>query len=475
MADLLGATNHVPGYERNTISNSSQLSPSSTQVQNIPTPTRVNRPDSRTDRQDNGSQNDLGQIQYDSNFQTFFQRLKEADGLSEVMTKLLAGREGTVVLSGMSDGISAELAQVMEMLRMDPEQMKQFLTEQAQAGSRFQGPLFSLLRKAYSSASSDAVQTDILQFLKSYLDHSSTSHIEGNILRDLGKMADAMPDSWASKLRDMISQLKNGIAAGDRQGNISLMQRSVIPLMSDYVDATHDMGLPRALLSMLTLNLARYENGSTENLLENFHQLSGYGTLKGTLGKIDDETLLKQLERNQWDPSTSANQFADHLVSAAARALRGEGSAETQQIMQQLVNAMLINESVYMPVNHFLIPMEMNGKKLFSEMWVDPDDQKSGSGGQDGTMKFLFKMDVETLGLFDVVLTCRDRDVDLRIACPEKVSSFSKEIESAMSDILTRNGFNSANITVRKMERPVTLTEVFPKIFEGKNSVNVKV
>jgi hypothetical protein len=131
-----------------------------------------------------------------------------------------------------------------------------------------------------------------------------------------------------------------------------------------------------------------------------------------------------------------------------------------------------------MPLNHYLIPLEWNGKMLFSEMWVDPDAEKDGSrsgGGQDGTMKFLFKMDVESLGLFDVVLTCRDRDVDLRIACPEKVSSFSKEIETAMSDILTRNGFNSANITVRKMERPVTLTEVFPKIFEGKNSVNVKV
>jgi hypothetical protein len=255
-----------------------------------------------------------------------------------------------------------------------------------------------------------------------------------------------------------------------------LIQRSVLTLMSDYVDATHDMGLPRSLLSMLTLDLARYENGSQENMLENFHQLGGYASLKGTLGKIDDEALLKLLERNQWDASTSAAQFADHLASAASKALQGEGSAETQQVMQQLVSAMLINESVYMPVNHFMIPVEVNGKKLFSEMWVDPDADNNGSraGGQN-TMKFLFKVDVESLGLFDIVLTCQDKDVDLRIACPETVSSFSKQIEAAMSDILTRNGFNSANITVRKMERPVTLTEVFPKIFEGKNSVNVKV
>jgi hypothetical protein len=44
-----------------------------------------------------------------------------------------------------------------------------------------------------------------------------------------------------------------------------------------------------------------------------------------------------------------------------------------------------------------------------------------------------------------------------------------------MKEILTRNGLNAASVSVKKMERPVTLTEVFPRIFEGMNSVNVKV
>ena len=44
-----------------------------------------------------------------------------------------------------------------------------------------------------------------------------------------------------------------------------------------------------------------------------------------------------------------------------------------------------------------------------------------------------------------------------------------------MSQILTRNDLRPSRVAVRRLERPVTLTEVFPKIFEGKNSVNVKV
>ena len=52
---------------------------------------------------------------------------------------------------------------------------------------------------------------------------------------------------------------------------------------------------------------------------------------------------------------------------------------------------------------------------------------------------------------------------------------FSQQIETTVSQILARNDLRPSRVAVRKLERPVTLTEVFPKIFEGKNSVNVKV
>ena len=397
--------------------------------------------------------------------------------MAESLARLFSGREGTVVLSGMSEGIAQEMSEILEMLRMDKEQLLDFLMGQFRAGTRFGGALFALLRNAYARASSSGVRADILQFLRCYADFGSTAHIEGNILRNLSDMADAIPASWAEKLRELMAQLENGMAAGDRKGNVELLQRGVISYMAGYVERTHDLGLPRTLLTMLALNLARYENGSEEKLLEAFHQLSGYGTLKGQLGGIDDESLLRLLRSSQLSQSGTAVQFSDHLAAAAARALRGEGGAEVQQAFQNLVGAMLVNESVYMPVNHYLIPLEWDGRMLFSELWVDPDaeEEKGRGGGREKTMKFLFKMDVQSLGLFDIILTARDSEVDIQIACPEKVAPFSRQIETAVSQILARNDLTPSRVAVRRLERPVTLTEVFPKIFEGKNSVNVKV
>ncbi len=478
MPDLLGPANPVPGYDSAAINRNIALSPEHTQTQTIVDPGRVSRPDGRTEQQDNGSSANSGQIRYDSNFHTFLQRLREAPDLASTLSRLFAGREGIVVSSGMSEGIAGEMSKVLEMLRMDEAQLLDFLLGQFQSGTRFGGALFALLRNAYAKASSDSVRTDILQFLKSYLDYASTQHIEGNLLRNLNGMAASMPSSWASQVQELIAKLQNGIAAGDRRGNLQMLQRELFPYISSYVDRTHDIGRARGLLTLLSLDVARYENGSVENLLQAFHQLSGYGTLKDQLGGIDDQSLLKLLQNSRFNGASAANQFSNHLSEAAARAMRGEGSAEVQEIFRQLVSAMLINESVYMPVNHFLLPLEWDGRMLFSELWVDPDaeEKEQKNEGQTGsTMKFLFKIDVQSVGLFDVVLTNRDREVELMVACPERVAPFSKQIEQAISTILINNGLTPAKVNVRKMERPLSLTEVFPKIFEGRNSINVKV
>ena len=194
---------------------------------------------------------------------------------------------------------------------------------------------------------------------------------------------------------------------------------------------------------------------------------------------IDDQSLLLLLKsRGGGAEASKAIEFSNQLAAAAARAFRGEGSAEVQQAFQNLLAAMLLNESVYMPINHYLLPLEWDGRMLFSELWVDPnaeEEHNRGGGGGKNTMRFLFKMDVQSLGLFDVILTAQGADVDVQIACPDAAVPFTKQIGDAVSQILTRNDLKPARVAVRRMDRPVTLTEVFPKIFEGKNSINVKI
>lgn len=475
MPEILGATNPVPGYDNTGANRNPQISSNDTQISNVPDPNRVTRPDNRAEQQDSGQLNS-GTIRYDSNFQAFLQRLRQAPTALEGLTALL--RSLTVVSSGMSEGIAGEMAKLLQQIPMDEQQLKQFLFSQVKNGSKFRGALFALLRNAYGNAASETVRQDILQFVKAYGDFTSSSHLEKNLLRNLLAMADSMPKSWGEHLRQLAGELQNSMASGDRAAALALLQQRLFPYMADYVDRTHDMGTPRALLSLLTLDMARYENGSAENVLQAFHRMTGFGTLRDQLGGIDDQALLHLFKGMAADEQSPSARFADQLAEAAGRALRGEGDAQVQEAFRQLTDAMLVNESVYMPINHYMLPAEIDGKALFSEMWVDPDaeneaDAKSGRRG--GGVRFLLKLDVQALGLFDVILFNQGRDVDVQVFCPEKAAGFTGQIETAVSGILSRNGLTPKKVVVRRMERPVTLTEVFPKIFEGKNCVDVKV
>ena len=143
-----------------------------------------------------------------------------------------------------------------------------------------------------------------------------------------------------------------------------------------------------------------------------------------------------------------------------------------QQAFQSLMGAVLVNESVYMPVNHYLLPLMWNHRALFSELWLIRMRRRWRKSREQATAyhENPFKMDVQPLGLFDIILNSRGNEVDIQVSCPERVVLFPRQIEQSISQILERNGLSPTQVIVRKLERPVTLTEVFPKILKGRTA-----
>lgn len=115
---------------------------------------------------------------------------------------------------------------------------------------------------------------------------------------------------------------------------------------------------------------------------------------------------------------------------------------------------------------------------MFSELWVDPDTEdnmRRGRNTKDNTIRFLFKVDIQGLGFFDMVMASRGDTVELQVFCPDTVAPFAQKVQGDLAQILKDNGLKPNGVAVRRMEKPLTISSVFPKIFEGENSVNVKV
>ena len=479
MPDLLGVTNPVPGHDSNNVNRNMPVSPNDPRIQNAPDPSRVSRPDNRSERQDTGDASTGSQaLRYDSNFGAFLQRLMNTPEMGNSLATLFALIEGKVVSSGIEEGLAAEMGALLNMLKMDESQLGKFLLSQLANGTRFGGALFNLLREAYSSSNSEAVRNNILQFLKKYGDYSSTPHLQTNLLRTLTKLTRAIPASYGSQLLPMVSQLEGKLTAGDRAGALKLLQGTILPFLSSYTSKTNDMGLSRTLISMLALDVSRLENGSEEGLLQAFHQLNSSPGLRDRLSGLTDEALLRLLNSTSFAKASEGDQFAAQLARAAHAALQSGAGTEAQEAFRNIVSAFLVNESVHMPLNHVLLPLEWDGKMAFSEMWVDPDAEenlKRGRGGRENVLRFLFKIDIQNLGFFDMVLTCQGEKVDVQVFCPERVAPFSQMVQGELSRIITDNGLTANAVQVQQMTRPLTISGVFPRIFEGENSINVKI
>ena len=480
MPDLLGATNPVPNYD-----NSAHTRPLPTgqpaqdpRVQNAADPSRVSRADGKTERQ--GADNGLGPngLRYDSNLQTFLQQLREAPDLAAVLTKTLVWMRGMASTPGLSAGIAQEISSLLQMLRMDAASFQQFFLQQMQAGNRFSGPIFSLLRQVYQGSADPQLHETILSFAKRYSDFSSTGHIGESMLALLRQMPDYLPRSWRGRLAQLTGQLEQGLRAGDRGQALKLLQGEILPYLSSYVEHTHDMGTIRTLVSLLMLNMARYENGDEAGLLTAFRQLGGYGGTLAGLNQLDDAAILRLLRENDFTKAAQAAQFARQLSHTAAQALQGQAGTEARQRFQESVRARLRNESVYLPLGHMILPLEWEGKQMYSELWVDPDAEDKDQSGKrqgGGRIQFLFKLDIQPLGFLEMALSAREDQVELEVYAPETVERSGSIVAEDLRDILAAHGLTGRTVKVSHRERALTLTEVFPDLFEGKRSVNVKV
>lgn len=479
MPDLLGATNPAPSYDAPSVKITPPPSGGDPNIQNIVDPSRVTRSDGQEGQQASDNATNAFDTRFDSNFMTFVQRLRTTRDLPEVFITVLQGQQ-VQVSSGIRSGFAAEMAQFLEFLQMDEGQLLNFLQNQVQSGSRFSGALFQMLRNAYNGSASELTKYDILQFARRFADYTSTEHIEDNLLRMTDEMTEALPGKWSSELTDILAQLENGVDAGDRTGNLKLLREQVFPLVSKYVSLTHDHGLARNLLSAMTLDVARYENGAEDGLLAAFRHLASSEVLPKEIADLPDSELLRMLKDTEFHRAADNNGFADRMARVTHRALQGDDGVNTQDAFHSIMNSVLINESVYMPLQHIMLPLNWNGRLMFSEMWIDPDAEQDSRSGRDRgeggpVRRILIKMDIQSVGAFDVLLQSRDEGVSLLVTCPKAVAESAPQITTSLRDILARNGLNVEQVQVAEQHRPLTVSEVFPKVFERMSGVNVKV
>ena len=176
-----------------------------------------------------------------------------------------------------------------------------------------------------------------------------------------------------------------------------------------------------------------------------------------------------------YDRAAGKNELADKLLNIMQAGVKGEAGIENREAFINVMRSMLVNESVYMPLMHVMLPVILDGVPMFSEMWVDPDEESGNPGSDERGVKLLIKFDMKDVGFFDMMLYYEKGKIDMLIHYPEELSGHESDIRDNIRKIMSRNKLELEYLGVEQNKVPIQVSAAFPKIFERRNSINVTI
>ncbi|MEY8337077.1 hypothetical protein AALB16_03465 [Lachnospiraceae bacterium 62-35] len=475
MANILQVTTPNLNTDNRNIMNP-QDSRQNPAVHNPVDPTRVVRADGRDGEQTGNTAQDalLQVIDYESNYGAFIKSLGEEGELAGVLERLLF-----TDMAGLREAGQAEIASMVEKflmsVRMDsPEELVEFMAGQRELQARFIGGFFDRLRSILSQSSSAGLRDAALAFLKGYNDYSSGAHL----LQQMRSLTDDIEmllfKPYREEFRGLADSMNWDASNGDTSENTGVLNGRLIPFLSRYISRTHDYGAVRDATMLLIFHAVRYENGDggrLDKLFDNmFNNRDFVRLFKGDL----QENKEQLLEAGAKEAQRPLSGFADGLANLLLKGANGHGGLENVQQFYTIMNGMLVNESVYMPLLHFLLPFQYEDNNVVSEMWVDPDARRD-SEEEGRKIKVFLKFDIQSVGKFELVMTLQDHETRMQLFVPRHLAKQEKKIQEEVADILKKNGIRFSQLLVRERVRDRRVDEIFPEIREKERTINVRI
>lgn len=435
--------------------------------------------------QKNQSENNTQQrekLAPDSNYATFLKGVKGYADLSSVMTRLFYVGLANIVETGIRENFAAEISNFLNMSKMSPEELTAFIKEQLSSSSKFTGILFDTLRQGIYYSDTPEIRTQILELVRALDNMNSGKHILESMKQELNNIGDGMFKTQRQTLEEAVQKMDFKAQIGDVEHNSQVLKQEIVPILKAYIKQTGDTGMIRDQISLLTYNIARYESGGIDRASLIFRRLMGHKPLAELFEKNFQSLDWKDMNIADFLKAYSSKvegeelrKWSDSFLNIMEKSIKGEAGNETKQVFENIMSSILINQSVYMPLLHLMVPVEIYDTKLYSEMWIDPDCNGDGVDAEKRKSRLLIKFDIEDVGFFDLIVDYSNHNVDVALMYPENLKKMEGEFRKGLMDILRKHELNYSSVSLQKSVAPVTISEVFPKIYERRNAVNVRV
>ncbi len=474
MANILQVTNPSLNTEPKNIGDSQALKNPLTgqQIRNPADPSRVMRADGQESGKSGTATGEgrVGIAGYNSNYGAFIQRLAQGTDITELLNGLFS--DSRLMAQG-EEQVGELVRQLLSSLHFeDPGALNEFLKEQVSGQVKFSGAFFENLRALLLQGTSSSLKDAAMEFLRAYNDFSSGQHLLTQmeaLTRDISSM---LLPSVRGEFEALLKGMDWTAGNGQTEANVQMLYGKLIPFLAQYVSKTHDYGAVRNAAMLLIFHGVKYENGSLEQLKQLFERMTASKEFARFFGNDKTAVLDSLLARQTGQPDG----FADAFSAMLLKGMEGQAGLEQVQSFYQLLNGLLLNESVYLPLMHLLLPFQYKDKEVASELWVDPDAEKEeDEEGRGRKIKFLVRFDIQETGSFELAASVQERRVKMQLSVPPALLEKRQEIQNKMTEIFKKNGMEVGRLVLKEKQGETRLEEVFPEILRKEKVINVRI
>ena len=444
-------------------------------------------------------------------FGQFVEQLRTTPDLTATLQGMLlnaVARQGSIAARLPTD---SPLRSLLASIRMEPEQAAESLAFQGENATQFGGPLFRLLGQISEQSANSGFDLRTADFLKAFSGYFSRESTTRSILANLEQIRDSVPLPYGKKLQEAMHGISpegagrpaesgsvteeqtreapnaartvvGGYSDRQTEENLNVLKQQIIPFLKQYVSQTNDYGKARDSISMLLHNTAILNVSTRGNLEQQFDQLFRY--CKYNLG-LPDATmdLMRSLfgEEIASQRSGRSSAFSSALVRLLSSASGGGAAAGTDRsALQDITRSILLDNSVYMPFQHLFLPVDVDGRFLFAQMWIEKKDEdaeppQSHGSAESRPASVLLTFDIQDLGYFEAAVKIRNRHVDMSLGYPPALDLYRGSIRAELSSILEKNGLNAENIQVSPCAAPSVPAIIREAVEKRRRSVNVSI
>lgn len=369
--------------------------------------------------------------------------------------------------------VTKEIRQLFDSLLIDPGNIVEELKDQENASTMFKGPLFDYLRNLLEER--PQLRPETASLLKAL----NGSVARQDVLDSVGNSLDFLSEQLAGSrtLASTFAELAGKIRTVEGHDVFENVKAEILQALEELESSIlHSPHTARVIPNIL-YNLSRYQDN------DSFLQEALLSILVHVHGR-EEKDILKNLVREYLEefrtPEHQENR--SRIMDTLARIIEKQDretpmNSLNGEKIEKIITSLLSSPCNYTPLLHFVIPVDYQGMKAFSELWIDPKDEKSGESQGDGEERIhvLISFDIPGFGQMEAEFKVVNREISFLLFCPENYQTVFDGLMPEFRKIIESHGYRVVSVESRQMDHVRSLMDVFENLPYKRTGIDVKV